>query len=219
MLLKEDLRFGAIARGNEEGFRSCGCDGQFSEYSDCRLGVFSTDFNPSDGLMCTSHTQFSYPWLIHNNESYDKICSESPLLRGVVLNGGPWFKYMSAKFINKFLEPQLKALNHVIDSCEFDIRKLTRLVIIGGTASSRAVIERHGIHQGDENVVRYIREVKAYLKAHLYGVPYIDVFNITREAAEDRSSDGAHFMSDVYSMKAMLIFQTLSAVADVKQTF
>jgi hypothetical protein len=36
MLLTEDLMFGAIFRGQEESYENCMCDGQFSEYVECR---------------------------------------------------------------------------------------------------------------------------------------------------------------------------------------
>ena len=229
LVLREDLRYGAVSRQTVGGAISstekCNCDGQFSEYPDCRRGndgAFNTRFDPSE-KMCTSNLNFNFPTFrfdcnyaggAPSNFSY--VCAAErtrPVF--IFLSQRLHYKYDAERTILEYYNTSLSNLQTSIASCPYDVAGLVKVVVMGGGASTHA-FEVRWPHQETSHVLRFNARMKSYLSDTTRGVAFLDTFNMTQEAVQvgQRSSDGLHLLSDVNIVRAVTTVHLMNLMLD-----
>ena len=218
MLLKGDLRFGAITQGHAYIYKHSSCDGQFSEYKVTRQmsRVYNFTFE-NDNLLCAGVGNFSSPTFyfladtkrMNNMSQCSKMCSESKLLRLIIINGGIHYQFNSHHFISTIENVYMAKIKNIVKLCKYNILPYIRIVVFGSTASSKVVLKIYP-YQKPSNVIEFNLKMKEFLKSLSSNITYIDTFELSQEAAEGRSSDGVHFISDFNSMRVMTLVNIMS---------
>jgi hypothetical protein len=222
MLLTEDLMFGTIFRGREDTYESCMCDGQFSEYIECRRQPFEINFNKPfpEGLICTGTPGFSFPRFSctqFGHISIDGFCSDSKLNGVLILQGGAHLGYTLKRFIKNF-RSIITAVHGAIQSCPHDISQKLRIIVMGSTPTSARLASIYSLQEA-ANIIRYNKEVKDFIQEALPGSVYLDTFNVSMEAIEmGRTSDGAHFLTDINMMRVMLLVNIMHELPNMPPT-
>ena len=214
MLLKEDLRHGGFVRETFDARFSC--DGQFSESPLIWRDKFSTDMNLFEGR-CVAVPDFHRPYVAYmytNYSIFDRLCSNSSsTLNSIILGGGVHFGSDPAITFDSFIKPVIAKIFDVVANCQHSIANSLRLIVLGELPSSE-MLEHIYPAQARENVLRHNVGLKALMTAMYSGFIFIDTFNISLDALNAnhfgaRTSDGAHFLSDVNIMKVMAIVNAM----------
>lgn len=219
MLLHENFRYGGnmVPQFPESAYSKCGCDGQFSEMVECRKGEFNTHFSPGEG-MCGDVENFQAQFMFElryggGPPSMQNICQpEYPDKAVFILLGqGVHIGFNPDHFIQNYLVPVIDDIEHQIEVCSIDLRRLIKVVVIGGAASSTLVVGQYP-KQHHDTVIAYNEGIRDFMATNYHGVEIFSPFNLSIEAIETRSSDGHHVLADVNSMKAMVMCIVLGLV-------
>ena len=231
MLIFEDFRFGAMMRPStsslsnadtanlREQRRNCSCDGQFSEDLHCRGAIL--EISPLSRGYCN---QFDVPnsFIAYGGDKEidfaRHLCDtkRTPSEDGkpifIALSHGIHYGFNASKIVDVFLEKQFINILIASKRCPQQVKPEDfRIVVIGGSASSRELAKTYYL-QAMDRVVTFNEEIKKYVEAKrmtFKNIFFVDIFNLTLEAVENRTSDGLHLLSDLNAIRAMILVNVM----------
>jgi hypothetical protein len=232
MAIRKDFVLGGQLSDRTSGppnfnpYRSCRCDGQFSEHSVCRqLNQLFWKMTPRQLHICsfledgdvplfqlvTPEDPFSPLRGADRTFVWDDIHCEDPQYKGIFLLLSPLLHW---QFVNNLTlqnvdEYFLPYMNHpVIQNCS-KAGKL-KVVWMSFHAQSRQLDAKYPV-QSRESTAAANQEIKQLLVERGYGhVPILDMMKLTTDA---QTSDGYHFLSDVNLHKAYSVLAAADLLA------
>jgi hypothetical protein len=213
-------------RPNANPYRSCRCDGQFSEHSVCRqLNQLFWKMTPRQLHICsfledgdvplfqlvTPEDPLSPLQAADSTFIWDDIKCEDPQYKGIFLLISPLLQWQFRKnlTLQNVDEYFLPYMNHpVIQNCS-KAGKL-KVVWMNYHAQSRQLDAKYPA-QRRESTAAANQEMEQLLVERGYGhVPILDMMNLTTDA---QTSDGYHFLSDVNLYKAYSVLAAADLLA------
>lgn len=227
MLVYENFQWGAIMRTSlsdvesanaMERFRNCSCDGQFSEALYCR----GAEISPSRGYCHQNDVANSFivqhlsikkeiNFTTHLCDTKLTPSDGKPIF--IALSHGIHYGFNASKIVEVFLKELYPKILIASKACPHQQVKPDdfRIVVFGGSASSAELAKKYQL-QKMEKVVVFNEDIKNYVEAKemmFKNVFFVDIFNLTLEAAENRTSDGLHLLSDLNAIRAMILVNVM----------
>lgn len=211
MLYTDDWVLGGLPKFSENfSYAECVCDGQFSEHDRCRYynqdSMFNMVSSHAYGICPNNRRPFRFGFKGDKHDHHDRICSDDPRPRLVLIHHGPLHNNQAKDIIEKTLSKLVDFILELKNRCH---NKFPVYFVWTGLDSQRRHLDKRYHEQTREKAFAFNELTAAWVAAqpkHL-NFSVIDTLNMTRDAA---TSDGYHYLSEPNILKGMYLFNVMS---------